>query len=275
MLFNFQLRSLEQVHPWRYQGQPYLSWFGLTDGWYWLQLGEEELFRYTDAILEAWGETADSGAALPYDDYQVANLWQDIQEILPHILEPIPEALLQRIEPGEQGYRWRQRLAQTLFADKATVTDSAVDRFNLASTWLGQRQLDVWYLKSGPRIWLWTNGGTCFISWFNNDCLMDDIPVWTATSGKVAMPLQSFLDEVRSFDQRLIEQMSERVNSVRLHWDRPEIKIDLDRLVQEQADRSVWLEHALEKSQQGPPTLWGDVIDAIENLEKDLPASVI
>ena len=90
MLFNFQLRSLEQVLPWQSQGQSYLHWFGLTDGWYWLHLGEVEHFRYTDAIMAVWRETTDDVAVLPYVDYQVVRLWEDIQEILPHILEPIP-----------------------------------------------------------------------------------------------------------------------------------------------------------------------------------------
>jgi len=269
MLFNFQLRSLGQVLPWQSQGQSYLHWFGLTDGWYWLHLGEVELFRYTDAIMAVWRETTDDVAVLPYVDYQVVRLWEDIQEILPHILEPIPDAVLQKIEPGGQGWLWRQRLAHTLFSDDVATTDSIVDTFDMAFTWMDERRLGVGYLRSGPNIWLWTNGDTLFISWFNDDCFIDDIPVWTATSGKVAIPLQAFLDEVRSFDRRLLGEMNERVNSIRLQWNRPEVKIDLKRLTQEQTDRSTWMEQAFEESRQRPPTSWRDVLSAIENLERD------
>jgi hypothetical protein len=43
-IFHFRLRELSAIQPWG-QDDPYLSWFSLTDGWYWLTLGGQELFR--------------------------------------------------------------------------------------------------------------------------------------------------------------------------------------------------------------------------------------
>ena len=36
-IFHFRLRELSAIQPWgQAKGDPFLFWFGLTDGWYWL-----------------------------------------------------------------------------------------------------------------------------------------------------------------------------------------------------------------------------------------------
>ncbi|WP_370584974.1 DUF5984 family protein [Micromonospora sp. ANENR4] len=42
--FRFELYPLDEVSPWG-RGQPRLHWFGLTEGWYWLEAGGQELLR--------------------------------------------------------------------------------------------------------------------------------------------------------------------------------------------------------------------------------------
>jgi hypothetical protein len=42
--FRFELRPLDEVEPWG-DDPPSLSWFGLTDGWYWIEAGGHELLR--------------------------------------------------------------------------------------------------------------------------------------------------------------------------------------------------------------------------------------
>jgi hypothetical protein len=96
MLFHFRLRELSEVTPWVYEGQRYLQWFGLTEGWYWLQVNErDELFRYSPELLAHW--QADSFGRepffLPYADYYVVRFWEDVLELLPCILKPLPPDL--------------------------------------------------------------------------------------------------------------------------------------------------------------------------------------
>lgn len=54
MLFNFWLRPLADVAPWVSENEQRLHWFGLTDGCYWLDVGKDTLFQYTDAISHHW-----------------------------------------------------------------------------------------------------------------------------------------------------------------------------------------------------------------------------
>ncbi|MFJ4574320.1 DUF5984 family protein [Streptomyces sp. NPDC088846] len=48
--FRFGLLPVEEIQPWGGVGEsPRLSWFGLTDGWYCVDVGGHELLRYDDS----------------------------------------------------------------------------------------------------------------------------------------------------------------------------------------------------------------------------------
>ncbi|XVU21087.1 DUF5984 family protein [Actinoplanes sp. CA-054009] len=42
--FRFELYPLDEVSPWGGE-QPRLHWFGLTEGWYWIEIGGHELLH--------------------------------------------------------------------------------------------------------------------------------------------------------------------------------------------------------------------------------------
>lgn len=271
MLFQFQLTPIDQVAPWGREGELRLSWFGLTEGWYWLQCGNEELFRYSEVLLATWaakGAKGTGGQALPYVDYQVVRLWEDVLDMLPEVSEPIPTELLHKLEPGATARQWCGRIAEMVFAEGPAVPKSTEDRFFKATSWLGHRQLDAGHLTESPRIWFWTDGSTAFVRWDNEGRRLDGHPVWASTSGTFDLPLAAFLEEVRSFDHRLIQQMEERVHAIRRHWARPQIHIDKDGLLREQQERAAWLPQALTQVKERPPTPWDEVIEAIEFFEQ-------
>ena len=40
--FRFRLKPVEDIAPWGGSApdeRPYFSWFGLTDGWFWIEVG--------------------------------------------------------------------------------------------------------------------------------------------------------------------------------------------------------------------------------------------
>ncbi len=66
MLFNFSLTPLEKIIPWGEPGEEILHWFGLTDGTYWMEVGEHKLFEYSSSACES--------SAPEYCDYQIVRL---------------------------------------------------------------------------------------------------------------------------------------------------------------------------------------------------------
>lgn len=268
MLFDFYLRPIDRVAPWGQEGQPILHWFGLTDGWYWMHVGTEELFRYTDDILARWEHPTNHNEDLPYVDYYVVRLWEDLLAMLPHVLEPIPHSVRERLEIGVQTITWRDQMMDRLSRDTDDVLDSTYDLLDRATSWLDHRWLDVGYLQHGPRIWFWSDGQMIFVHWDNRAIQSEGMSVWTATEGTMMFPLQVFIDEVRAFDQRLIQVMNDRVAAVQRHWSRPDVQIDLPGLLQEQQDRGKWMERALVQARSKPVTAWDAILESIERLER-------
>jgi hypothetical protein len=266
MLFNFRLRPVDRITPWTREGQPVLHWFGLTDGWYWMEVGTDELFRYTDDILRRWDIAPHHKENLPYVGYQVVRLWEDLLEMLPSILEPIPDCVLEHVQPGAQALVWRNQVDDCLIP-QTDVPDNASDLLERTTSWLDHRWLDVGYLHAGPRIWFWAQEQTVVIHWDNREIRVDDMPVWTAGVGSIFLPLDVFIDEVRSFDRRLIHSMQERIASVQQHWSRSEVALDVPVLLREQQDRATWMEYILERAHNKPPTAWQDVLNIIERLK--------
>ncbi len=85
--FRFQLRPLSEITGWGTDGRD-LHWFALTDGWYWIEIEGVELLRYDDVTLSRL-----CVGGLPYVDYYVVRLWEDLICQLPEMLEPVPPDL--------------------------------------------------------------------------------------------------------------------------------------------------------------------------------------
>lgn len=81
--FRFELRPLAEVAPWG-GDQPSLSWYSLTDGRYWIELGDVELLRYVP----------EEGEVRPYVDYYVVRLWEDLLQLFPAAIEDVPMDLV-------------------------------------------------------------------------------------------------------------------------------------------------------------------------------------
>lgn len=135
-----------------------------------------------------------------------------------------------------------------------------------AFLWWSERKWDAGYLRHPPAVWLWTQGDTFHLRWDNRNVLLEGLPVWDATFGEITMPVTAFIEEVRSFDARLMAAMAERVVAVCAGGLRPDIQIDLDGLVKEQQDRSTWLENALTRTEQ--KTDWDKVREVLDEVER-------
>jgi hypothetical protein len=279
MFFHFQLNSIADVKPWGQKDKPVLHWFGLSNGRYWIQVGETELFRYNKALLAAYPPQDPVIAAhplRPYVNYYVVRLWEDILAIMPDIVDPLPAPLLQRLEPIDKWLQWCQK-AQTWREDAAETcsdedSDARDDIHDEALSWWWDRYLYTGPILPSPGIYFWSDGQLVHCLWDSRDPLPEDgIDTWESVYGTASMSTSTFMESITSFNTRFIAAMAERVQIVLADWSRPEITLDFDQLASEQVQRSEHFARCMAAIPTRAKTVtdWERVIKAIQAIEND------
>ncbi len=243
-LFELDLKPLDQVKPWGEPPNQTLHWFGLTDGVYYMNVGGQQLFRYSDDALLRWAaEFPDECSESPYVDYQVIRLYEDVLEMLPNVLSPIPDMVVPYIRTLDAQKAWCKRLTSCI---DLAADDDVLNTYFSAVHWFELRTLSSHHLVDGPDIWMWRENEQIHIRWDNRDKLIDDISRWSATSGEICISIDQFISEVRSFHERLMLAMARRVKSVLECNPFPSmVSVDVDWLVREQYEREESLARAL------------------------------
>ena len=231
-LFHFVLRPTADIQPWGEPGRFSLSWFGLSDGWYWLDLGGQELFRVREPEI---------ATQPPYADYQIVRLWEDLLDLLPAVLEPVPADLAQLLRTPERFLATVERLQNDDLADE----NSEGTRISEGLAFWHARHLDSGHLVAAPHLWLWRDNATVHALWRSST---RDAKLWLPAAGYLSMPVDQFVSELRAFDQAFLTAMGERVQSLQRSGGLAGVHIDLEQLAMEQRDRSTWLESALLKT---------------------------
>ena len=202
MLFNFAFdpidKFLQRSANWR--GGEKLHWNDLSFGWFWIDTGDQELFRYTREVQEYWNQAhgADRNE-LPYDADIIDYVWGDnVLWNLSHYINSVPPMLESAISNPSA---WTTRLAELSEQD---LDERFPDAHYIANDWWNSRTWNGWYVKYPPQIWLWTTGDKFHIHWDATGIVENErqIPVWEATFGEVIMPVTQFIDEVVDFTQR-------------------------------------------------------------------------
>lgn len=261
-LFQFQLRPLDEIEPWGEPEDPNLHWFGLTDGRYWIQAGVHRLFEYSKAAQ------ARSGVP-PYCDYQVVRLYEDVLDLAPYALEPVPEELQRYIDLDESkpwNHYWTKWCE---FVEGSGASEDAMNLLDDAGPWMGRRTLDSAYLSPSTNIRFWSNEDSVHIQWDNRDKFLQGCQAWSAQLGTWRLPRAEFMAEVRSFHARLMEEMEKRVSQVAAGGLAKSVRVDLEALLREQHTRSQSIERNL--GQPIPPTDWPSVVAAVRSLEASEP----
>jgi hypothetical protein len=239
----FELRPLADIEPW---GDPEsglrLAWFGLTDGWYDLAIDGHRLYS-------SRGETRGIG-------YQVVRLWEDLITVVPFALESVPEPLARRLADFD---------AWTSWVAKAWDLDDQDDVLSRALGWWSDRELSASHLDGAPTLQLWRCGDDLRLHW-QSVSRESNMPAWSSPNGHATTNADAFREELIKFDRELINAMGARVSEIERSWSRPTIAIDVEGLRCEHADRSSWLQNAL----QGPrhrQANWDEVVEALIALE--------
>jgi hypothetical protein len=230
-IFNFALRPLDDVQPSRGRSGLVLTWSDLSDGWFWLALGGQELLRIAGEPVEG---------DLPYLDEQVARLWENLVAILPAVLAPIPDDLSPVLA---QPKAWNALL------ERARAIPDEADRVASALGFWRERRLDATSVAGAPELHLWRCGETIHASWSTPKKSAGDAD-WVRVEGHASMPYADFLLQVRAFDTAFLALMKERIDQLGLGVlkDLPDnVAVDLTRLTYDQSERSLTLDAALEK----------------------------
>lgn len=227
-------------------GRPTLSWFGLTLGFFWIEIGGQELFRYTGEVLDHWQRLSPEVGppSLPYEDYQVARYWEDLLDMLPAILDSLPADFAARMDDPQGWKDWQD--AANRWQARSDENEAAWDSCYAAVAWQGHRTWDAGHLAYPPRIWLWRVEDTIHIRWDNRDVISDGLLVWEARHGECILPVSVFLSAVESFNDRFLFEMEERVNAIERTWPRTDVEIDVASLVRDQVYRMGLLKPAID-----------------------------
>lgn len=245
MLINFKLAPIEKIVPWGTPGSYRLHWFGLTYGEYWIKAGEASLFEYSDHARAAGGGR--------YCEYQVVRLYEDLMEMLPFILEAVPGPLVPYVWGEQERVLRDARDAWCERNDDVPDADHLYELADASVSWSEKRHLDNSYLAPSASIAIWSDEERVHLAWDNRDRQLDGRLAWSAVVGSFQMSRVEFIEEMKSFHDRLMEQMAVRVDQVTSGCLPPEIQIDLPALIGEHEERSRWLDAALKTV---PATDW-------------------
>jgi hypothetical protein len=236
--FHFELRPLDEVTPWG--DPPSLHWFGLTDGWYWIECGGHELLRRTRL-----------DDPRPYVDYQVVRLWEDIIVLTPEVLEPVPADLIPFIasDPGQWVCDWLD------FAGGDDDPDAPENPVVTAALWHGEHYLDFGYLRNAPRLRFWRtvhgDRDEMTVDWRHADD--GEIGFTAGAAVRLSVTTAEYLTAVHTFDRELMAAMQQRIEELEARGGLPCVDLDVAGLRREHEDRARWLATNLDRS---PKTDW-------------------
>jgi Family of unknown function (DUF5984) len=266
MIFEFELDPIENVQPWGESPNERIHWFGLTQGIYRLKVGNEYLLNYTDEFTDYISKNHPQiyykGT---YVDYYVVRIWEDLIDLLPTILEPVPKDLQHFFKSDykvqktwfEKVNEWEEKAE----SQKTQTNDEISNICDAAIYWIQNRQLECWYLSPPAKIWFWADENDVIISWDNADTIVEGFQVWSAKRGNFRINRDEFIAELKQFDKKLFAEMEKRVDIICKTWNNNKVSINFEQLKGEQIQRATLMENHLNFNTK---TDWRTVSESID-----------
>lgn len=221
-LFDFQLVDIETAIT-----QSGLSWFWLTDGYYWMTIQNSKLFENTHEQLLDWEK---EGYPYPMTDaakcmgYQVVRFWEDLIEILPTIVEPVPSVFHELfLKPLDEISEYSD-----LFFDYSVELEKAHKNsikhtkwglpFDYPDFFFDNHRLSTMHIGNSPHIHFWRykndSEDDMYIVWDFTQTDENNVATWSAGKGMFKLPFEKFMQEVEQFHQRFMDAMAQRIDAI-------------------------------------------------------------
>lgn len=253
-MFRFALKPLEEVQAWGEPPNLSLSWFALTDGYCFVEMGDHKVLWYSDTGCRelSWDlEAAPEGFELAVS-YWVSRLFEDIAELYPAILEPVPNDIAAILDTADSHQRWNDFVA-TWDGDGDNEADLL---------WIDQRTLDTGYLRAGPRPTFWRVGDTIRMRCDNRGNVLDGVAIWSSELVEHEVAVSELVEHVRRFGSALLAQMDKRTRRVEAGWCPQGVRLDAGDLRRDHESRVKEWQTAITRA--APPTNWGAVRHALK-----------
>lgn len=225
---NFKLQELEKVCIWGDEHNKSIHWFGLTDGFLWINVGSETIYEYNDYAREYFKRD------IKYNDYQIVRFIEDFSDTFRYIGESVPKKLYDNIDVFQiQTNKWKESYVD----EPDDVFDGFYfDKYCNLTEWYTDRSFDSIHLIGGPYITLIRYEDKIKILWKSEFLLENGNSIWTSPKGVFEMQYKDFVSEVKSFFESFFIAMDKQVeNAMMKDWD--DVSLDKEYLIKEHSKR--------------------------------------
>jgi hypothetical protein len=146
-MINFQLADIDKVLPAGGEDGHHVSWFWLTDGMYWLTIGDQTIYEHSEELIASWGEEATK-----YCDYYIVRFLEDFTSIFGKIRESVPLKFYGLVDNLIQFRENTQKWAEVIDEDGDEVDEDFVDKHEMLISWYLDRRVSAGHLVGGPKL---------------------------------------------------------------------------------------------------------------------------
>jgi hypothetical protein len=231
-MIKFKLHELDEVSLFGQAPGYSVSWFALTDGYYWLDLKGKNFYEYTSEFLNTIERKEDE----KFVDYFIVRLLEDFTELFPEIGEDIPDDLYQLIKTPRKLKTFLTITRKYCEQHADDENGSGVDNFYVIESWLDRRTLHAGHFLHAPRISFLRRQDTINVVWIA-DATTQGLCVWTAQTGKLTMNFSTFVKQLEAFGDEFFFAMETQVQkAIAKDWG-DNIEIDKPGLLVEHQQR--------------------------------------
>lgn len=243
---NFALKPPEKIVPFG-ENRDSISWFGLTDGELWIEVGERTIYEYSRAAVRECGGSG-------YNDYYLSRFLEDFSGIFGAVSEPVPKRFYDVVGSfAADADEWLGRHSDDSDEDFLRFED---EEYFPLTDWFYRRVFDSGHLVGGPLIGCFRCGDNVKIYWESDYKTDGGESIWKYPSGICELPYAEFTAEVRGFLERFYQKMDEQTElALRMDWGG--VKLDKEYLKKENLGRKSCFDSRLGLLFQPPSELSG------------------